>query len=70
MSDAEIVFRVRESPDGGYAARTVRFSIFAQGHDWDELKCVMREAALCHLDDGEAPQSIRVHLFQSEDITV
>ena len=70
MPDEEIVFQVRESPEGGYEARAVGYSIFTQGDDWDDLIYMMRDAVLCHFDDGEAPQSIRVHLVQSEVIPV
>lgn len=64
----EIIFRVKESPDGGYSASAVGHSIITQGDDWDELIYMMRDAVLCHFDDGEAPQAIRVHLVQNEVI--
>ena len=60
MPDSEIVFQVRESPEGGYSARAVGYSVFPQGDDWDDLIYMMRDAVLCHFDDGEAPQAIRV----------
>ena len=66
--DTEIVFRVKESPDGGYTASAVGHSIITQGDDWDELIYMMRDAVLCYFDDGEAPQAIRVHLVQNEVI--
>ena len=61
MPDTEIVFQVRESPEGGYEARAVGYSIFTQGDDWDELIYMMRDAVLCHFDDGEAPVSVQMH---------
>ena len=70
MADAEIVFQVWESPEGGFEARAVGYSIFTEGDDWEHLKYMMRDAVLCHFDDGEAPQSIRVHLVQDEVIPV
>ena len=70
MPDKEIVFQVRESPEGGYEARSVGYSIFTQGDDWDDLIYMMRDAVLCHFDDGEAPHAIRVHLVQNEVIPV
>ena len=36
------------------------FSIFTQGDDWDDLKYMMRDAVLCHFDDGKAPQHILI----------
>lgn len=68
MPDAEIVFQVRESPEGGYEARAVGYSIFTEANDWEGLKEMMRDAVLCHFDDGEAPRTIRVHLVQHEVI--
>ncbi len=70
MPDNEIVFQVWESPEGGYEARAVGYSIFTEGDDWDDLIYMMRDAVLCHFDDGQAPQSIRVHLIQSGVILV
>ena len=70
MPNEEIVFQVRESPEGGYEARAVGYSIFTQGDDWDDLKYMMRDAVLCHFKDGEVPLSIRVHLVQNEVIPV
>ena len=70
MPDAEIVFQVWESPEGGYEARAVDYSIFTEGDDWEHLKFMLRDAVLCHFDDGKAPKSIRVHMVQSEVIPV
>ena len=61
MLDAEIIFQVRESPDGGNSARAVGYNIFTQGDDWEDLKFMMRDAVLCHFDDGEAPRVIQVY---------
>ena len=66
MPDAEIVFQVFESPEGGYEASAVGYSIFTQGEDWEDLKFMLRDAVLCHFDDGEAPAAIRVHMVQRE----
>ena len=70
MQDNEIVFQVREAPEGGYTARAVGYSIFTEGDDWEHLKYMLRDAVLCYFDYGEAPGAIRVHLVQSEVIPV
>ena len=70
MPENEIVFQVKEAPEGGYTARAVGYSIFTEGDDWEHLTYMMRDAVLCFFDDGEAPLSIRVHLVQSEVIPV
>ena len=64
----EITFQVREEPDGGYSARAVGFSIFTQGDDWDHLKFMIRDAVLCHFDEGEAPETDRVVLFEKRGL--
>ncbi len=50
-----------ESPEGGYEARAEGYSIFTEADDWEQLKFMLRDAVLCHFDDGEAPQAIRIH---------
>lgn len=46
-----------EDPGGG--------GITTQGKDLVELQTNIKEAVLCHFDDGQAPRSIRLH-FQSD----
>ena len=70
MADSEIVFQVWESPEGGYEARAVGCSIFTEADDWEQLKFMLRDAVLCHFDDGEAPSAIRIHAVQTETIPV
>ena len=70
MTDTEIVFQVKESPEGGYEAHAVGHNIFTEADDWEHLKEMMRDAVLCHFEDGEAPRTIRVHLVQPEVIQV
>lgn len=70
MQDSEIVFQVWESADGGYQARAVGHAIFTEADDWESLREMMRDAVLCHFDEGEGPRSIRVHAVQAEVIPV
>ena len=51
----EIIFEVTETPEGGYDARALGHSVFTQGDDWDDLREMVRDAVLCHFDEGEAP---------------
>ena len=64
MSDHEITFQVRESVEGGYEARAVGYSIFTEADDLENLKEMMRDAVLCHFEEGEAPSSIRADVVQ------
>jgi hypothetical protein len=59
MPEAEIIFSVQASPEGGYEARAVGHSIFTQADTMDELKLNVREAVRCHFDDGEPLPAIR-----------
>ena len=70
MEIAEIIFEVTESIEGGYEARALGHSIFTQGEDWNDLKEMVRDAALCHFDESDAPRVIRLHLVRDEAIAV
>ena len=70
MPETEIIFDVRESPEGGYEARALGYGIFTEADDWEHLKHMLRDAVLCHFDDGEAPSMIRIHLVHDEVIPV
>jgi hypothetical protein len=50
MPETEIIFSIQESPEGGYEARALDYSIFTQADSMDELKRNVREAVHCHFD--------------------
>ncbi|MGA2571061.1 MAG: DUF4440 domain-containing protein [Terracidiphilus sp.] len=63
----EIVFVVRESEEGGYAARAPGHSIIVEAGSWDELRNRAREAAGRHFENAPArPDRIRLHLVKDE----
>lgn len=64
----EILFIVEEAPEGGYAARAVESSIFAEADDLDELRDAIRDAVRCHFGDADRPKAIRLHLVHDEVI--
>jgi hypothetical protein len=68
MSQSEIIFSVQESPEGGYEARALGYSIFTQANSLDELKTMLRDAVACHFTDGDKPKVIRLHLVKDEVI--
>lgn len=55
MPQSEIIFSVQESPEGGYEARALGFSIFTQADSLDELKTMIRDAVSCHFDASDKP---------------
>jgi hypothetical protein len=69
MASNEIIFEVEESPEGGYEARALGYSIYTQASSWEELKEMIRDAVHCHFEEGQAPRLIRIHLVKDEVIT-
>lgn len=49
----EIIFLVKESPEGGFEAEALGNSIFTESENWEELKINIKEAVSCHFDDGK-----------------
>jgi hypothetical protein len=65
---SEIIFVVEEAPDGGFAARAVGESIFAQASTMAELHGQVRDAVRCHFDEAALPKLIRLHFVRDEVI--
>ena len=60
MPQSEIIFSLQESPESGYEARTLGFSIFTQADSVDELRTMIRDAVSCHFPESEKPSVIRL----------
>ncbi len=67
---SEIIFNVEADPEGGYTAVALGYSIFTQGDSMDDLREMVRDAVLCHFDEGDRPAVIRLHLVIDELIAV
>jgi hypothetical protein len=61
-ADTEIIFSVEESPDGGYEAHALGYSIFTEAETMPELKLMIRDAVRCHFDENSRPNVIRLSL--------
>jgi len=48
----EIIFIVKESPEGGFEARALNHSIFTEADTFDELKAMVHDAVSCHFATG------------------
>jgi hypothetical protein len=48
--DSEIVFIFEESPEGGFEAHAVGYSIYTQADTFAELKAEIEDALRCHFD--------------------
>lgn len=70
MSRSEIIFSLQESPEGGYEARALGFSIFTQADSLEELKNAIRDRVSCHFDPDRKPSVIRLHIVRDEVIPV
>ena len=69
MTDQEIIFIVEESPEGGYEARALGYSIFTEAESLEDLRKMVRDAVTCHFDELEGkPSLIRLHLVKDEVI--
>ena len=68
--DSEIIFAVEESPEGGYEARALGYSIFTQGDSLEELREMVRDAVRCYFEPEQMPEVIRLHFVHDEVISV
>jgi len=68
MGESEIIFAVEESPEGGYEARALGYSIYTQAETLEELKGTIQDAVRCHFDEEARPRVIRLHVVRDEVI--
>ena len=61
----EIIFIVKEPPEGGYEARALDQSIFTDGDTIEELRQNVREAIHCHFETN-SPKMVRLHFVREE----
>lgn len=65
----EIVFQVVENEGGTYCASwddPRGGGISTQGSDLADLQAVVRDAVLCHFDEGEVPERVRLQFAMAE----
>lgn len=64
----EVIFLVEEAAEGGYTARALGHSIFAEADTIAALHDQVRDAVRCHFEADEAPKTIRLHFARDEVI--
>jgi hypothetical protein len=64
----ELIFMVENAPEGGYTARALGVSIFAEADDLQNLRSEVRDAVRCHFEEGQGPKVIRLHFVREEVI--
>lgn len=63
----EIIFIVKESPEGGFEAEALGHSIYTEADDSAQLKEKVKDAVACHFEDDDArPKIIRLHYVKDE----
>ena len=62
----EIVFMVKEAPEGGFEARAQEFSIFTDGATEKEIKDNICDAIDCHFEEAERPKLIHLRYIKDE----
>jgi hypothetical protein len=66
----ELIFIVEEAPEGGYTARALGTSIFAEADNLPSLHEQVRDAVRCHFEEEERPSYVRLHFVREELIAV
>ena len=65
---SELIFLVKEAPEGGFIARALGQAIFTEADDLTSLREQIRDAVRCHFEDGQKPAVIRLHFVREEVI--
>ena len=61
LAGMELTVEVRDAEDGGFCARALGHSIFAEAESWEELCDNVSEAVALHFaDETERPRAIRL----------
>jgi len=56
------------TPEGGYEAKALGYSIHTQAETLDELRAPVQDAVRCHFDEAERPSLVRLHVVRDEVI--
>jgi len=67
---SEIIFVVEESPEGGFEAKALGYSIFTQAESMSLLQEKVLDAVNCHFDLKDKPKTIRLHFVKDVVVAV
>ena len=70
QTQSQLLFFVSNDPEGGYVAKAPKYGIYTQGETWDELIANIKEAILCHFEEGETPASFTWQMVKREVVMV
>lgn len=66
----EIIFQIEEDIEGGFFAKALGSSIFAQGDTMSELKLNIKDAVQFHFEAEEMPKVVRLYIVKQELMAV
>ncbi len=64
----EIIFLIKESPEGGFEAEALGQAIFTEADTVDELRRQIKDAVSCHFETSDKPAIIRLNFVREEVI--
>ena len=64
MAMSEIIFIVKESPEGGFEAEALGHSIFTDGDVMEQLQTNVKDAVAVHFEGMGQPKVIRLHFVK------
>ncbi|MGR3311669.1 MAG: 2-oxoisovalerate dehydrogenase [Candidatus Brocadiales bacterium] len=67
---SEVIFLIEESPEGGYIAKALGYSIYTEAETLEEIKQMVVDAVRCHFDEGNMPHIVRFHMVKEEVIAL
>lgn len=67
---SEIIFLIEESPEGGYEAKALGYSIYTEADTFEEVRLAIVDAVRCHFEESEMPRIIRLHLVREEVVAL
>lgn len=68
--EKEIVFEIKVYPEGGFVAKASGHPIFIEADTYEELKKKAHDAVLCHFEESQRPEIIRLLMDIDELLAV
>lgn len=62
----DLIFEVREAPEGGFTARALGSSVFTEAESLEELRENIRDAVRCHFEPNDQPKVVRLLIVREE----
>lgn len=62
----QIIFEIHESPESGFEAKALGYSIYTEGETEEEIKKNIVDAVKCHFDEDKMPDAVLLHFVKDE----